>query len=224
MRTTDLAAQILDRLKDVHGEPARRISTDPVRGLVGTILSQNTSDSNSERALASLVDEFPDWEDVLAADVDDIEDAIRSGGLAAQKAPTIQRAIAALCNQDGTIDATFLDEMDDAEAMAFLTGIRGIGQKTASCVLLFDFDRDVLPVDTHVHRVSRRIGLVPPKTDATRTQILLEDQVAPDDRFAAHVLFIRHGRTTCKARSPKCSDCTISDLCEYASHELERTA
>jgi len=217
MITAQPAARILDRLRDVYGEPARRASDDPIRGLVGTILSQNTSDINSKRALENLTDAFPSWDAVLSAGLDEIEAAIRSGGLARQKAPTIQRALSAIVEHRGSIDATFLDDMADDDAMAFLTGIKGVGQKTAACVLLFDLERDVIPVDTHVHRVTRRIGLVPAATDAVRTQSVLEEQIAPGDRYAAHVLFIQHGRTICHARRPRCDACIVADLCDYAS-------
>lgn len=217
MITAQPAARILDRLRDVYGEPARRASEDPVRGLVGTILSQNTSDINSERALQNLTDEFPSWDAVLAAGIEEIEAAIRSGGLARQKAPTILRALSAIVKKSGTIDADFLDDLTDDEAMAFLTGIKGVGQKTAACVLLFDLDRDVIPVDTHVHRVTRRLGLVPASADPIRTQTVLEDQIAPDDRYAAHVLFIQHGRSICHARRPNCDACAVANLCDFAS-------
>lgn len=221
METTQSADRILDRLKDVHGEPERRASGDPVKGLVGTILSQNTSDTNSSRALDNLLDEFPSWEAVFSADVGEIESAIRPGGLAGQKAPTIQRALSAIHHRQGAIDATFLDDLNDGDAMAFLTGIKGVGQKTAACVLMFDLDRDVLPVDTHVHRVTRRIGLVPSSADPIRTQAILEQLIAPEDRYAAHVLFIRHGRATCRARNPRCEECAVLDLCDYPSKNIE---
>lgn len=217
MITAQPAARILDRLRDAYGEPARRASEDPIRGLVGTILSQNTSDTNSERALKNLIDEFPTWDAVLSAGIDEIEAAIRSGGLARQKAPTIHRALSAIVKRCGSIDAAFLDDKSDDEAMAFLTGIKGVGQKTAACVLLFDLERDVLPVDTHVHRVTRRIGLVPVATNAVRTQSVLEERIAPGDRYAAHVLFIQHGRTICHARRPKCDACIVAELCDFAS-------
>lgn len=217
METAGPAAVILERLKDVHGEPARRASGDPIDGLVGTILSQNTSNTNSSRAMQSLKEEFPSWCDVLEAPVDDVADAIRSGGLADQKAPTIQRALHAVKQRTATFDRRFLDDDSNESAMDFLTSIKGVGQKTAACVLMFDLEREVLPVDTHVHRVSRRLGLVPANANPNETQHILEDQIAPEDRYAAHVLLIRHGRTTCKARIPKCEVCVLHDVCDYAA-------
>lgn len=215
MDSMQLAATILDRLRDDQGEPARSNSGDPVTGLVGTILSQSTSDVNSERALADLQAAFPDWDAVADAPVEEVAAAIRSGGLADQKAPTIQRALRAIRERAGEITPHFLDDLDDHEAMEFLQSIKGVGQKTAACVLLFDLERDVLPVDTHVHRVSRRLGLVPENATANRTQYLLEEIIPPEERYAAHVLFIRHGRRVCTARSPKCPECVLLDLCEY---------
>lgn len=213
--SVQLAATILDRLRDDQGEPARQSSGDPVTGLIGTILSQSTTDINSERALADLQAAFPDWDAVADADVSDLADAIRSGGLADQKALTIQRALRAIRERAGSITPHFLDDLDDDEAMEFLTSIKGVGQKTAACVLLFDLERDVLPVDTHVHRVTRRLGLVPDNATANRAQDLLEEIIPPEDRYAAHVLFIRHGRRVCRARAPRCPDCVWLDLCEY---------
>ncbi len=225
METAYPARVILERLKDVHGEPERHATGDPISGLVGTILSQNTTNVNSGRAMESLCASFPDWGDVLDAPTAEVADAIRSGGLADQKAPTIQRALAAIERQSPDFNTGFLDETSNEAAMDFLTGIKGVGQKTAACVLMFDLDREVLPVDTHVHRVSRRLGLVPDNASPTATQAHLEELVAPEDRYPAHVLFIRHGRTTCKARNPQCGDCVLIDICDYAAPlELDEMA
>jgi endonuclease-3 len=213
MQTAGTIATILDRLRDRYGEPARHASGDPVGGLVETILSQSTSDTNSRRAYQSLRSAFSTWNDVLDADVEEVAEAIRCGGLADQKAPTIQRALGAIKDRDSCFGGDVLDDLDDEAAMAWLQGIRGVGQKTAACVLLFDLERDVLPVDTHVHRLSRRLGLVPDSAPAGRTQLLLEEQIAPEDRYAAHVLFITHGRVTCHARKPNCRTCDLNDLC-----------
>lgn len=219
MNSVQLAATILDRLRDDQGEPARSSSGDPVTGLIGTILSQSTTDINSERALADLQAAFANWDDVLAADVGDVAAAIRSGGLADQKAPTIQRALQAIRDHVGEITPRYLDDLDDGAAMGFLQSIKGVGKKTAACVLLFDLERDVLPVDTHVHRVSRRLGLVPDNATADRAQDFLEELIPPEERYAAHVLFIRHGRRICQARAPKCPECVLLDICEYPKRE-----
>lgn len=221
MLTSQSAALILERLRDVQGEPVRRSSADPITGLVGTILSQSTTDVNSERALESLLATFPSWHDVLEAPTSEVADAIRLGGLADQKAPTIQRSLRAIETINPEFDPGFLDDKSDDEAMDFLTAIKGVGQKTAACVLMFDLERDVLPVDTHVHRVSRRLGLVSQKSNPVQTQVELEAQIAPEDRYPAHILLIRHGRTTCKARLPACHDCVVADVCDYADQHNE---
>ena len=216
MSTAQPAAVILERLKDVYGEPVRHASGDPITGLVGTILSQSTTDINSERALATLRATFPGWQEVLDSPVGDVAAAIRAGGLADQKAATVKRALEAIAARSPDFDVEFMDDMSDADAMSFMTSMKGVGQKTAACVLMFDLERDVLPVDTHVHRVSRRLGLTSQRANASRAQHELEALIAPEDRYAAHVLMIQHGRKTCRARSPACDACAVSDLCEYA--------
>jgi endonuclease III len=216
MTTAQPAASILERLRDYYGEPVRRSSGDPISGLVGTILSQSTTDLNSERAFESLKESFNSWREVVDAPPTDVVDSIRPGGLAEQKAPTIQRALRAIEAINPDFSPDFLDQCSDDGVMEFLTSIKGVGQKTAACVLMFDLEREVLPVDTHVHRVSRRLGLVPSNADANKTQHRLEAQIGPEDRYAAHVLMIQHGRTICRSRSPGCSSCPIVDLCEYA--------
>ncbi len=216
MTTAQPAASILERLRDYYGEPVRRSSGDPISGLVGTILSQSTTDINAERAFDSLRESFNSWETVVNAPLSDVEESIRPGGLAAQKAPTIQRALRAIEAISPDFRPDFLDQWSDDEVMEFLTSVKGIGQKTAACVLMFDLEREVLPVDTHVHRVSRRLGLVPSSADANKTQHALEAQICPEDRYAAHVLMIQHGRTICRSRSPGCTNCPVVDHCEYA--------
>lgn len=215
---------MLDRLRERYGEPARYESDDPVGGLVHTILSQNTSDANSDRAFRELRREYLDWNAVATSDVEDLAEVIRSSGLARQKAPTIQTALREIWSRAGDYKLDFLDGMSDTDAARWLTAIPGVGPKTAACVLLFDLERDVLPVDTHVHRVSRRLGLVPSATSAEKTQALLEEQVGPEDRYATHVLFIRHGRRTCLARFPKCRECVLNDLCPSAAVFLAESA
>ena len=215
--------EIIERLRDAYGEPPRRATGDPISGLVGTILSQSTTDSNSDMAMAALRAEYPSWDLVLEAPQEDVAEAIRPGGLANQKASTIKRALDAIARLSPELDPELFDAMSDEEIMAHLQSIKGVGQKTAACVLMFDLERDVLPVDTHVHRVSRRLGLIPPSTDANAAQHILESIVPPEQRYAAHVLLIRHGRRTCSARNPQCSTCELNDLCAYARQNFEDT-
>lgn len=224
MITTPAATEIIERLKDVYGEPARTSSGDPIAGLVGTILSQSTTDSNADLAFGALTAKYSSWDQVLNAPVDDLADTIRQGGLANQKAQTIHRALAALKQLSPCLETSLFDEMSDDAVMSYLTAIRGVGQKTAACVLMFDLERDVLPVDTHIHRVSCRLGLVATSADANKAQHLLEQIVPPEGRYAAHVLLIQHGRRTCSARSPDCPCCNLNDLCAYARQKTEVTA
>lgn len=204
---------VLRRLVREHGslDPPRR--RPPVDELVRTILSQNTSDVNSDRAFASLKDRFPSWDEAAEAPVSEIRRAIRSGGLAKQKAPRIKAALRAIRDERGRIDLGFLRRRPDARARAFLTGLPGVGPKTAACVLAFSLGRPVLPVDTHVHRVARRLGLIEPRLSADAAHDALEELVRPDDRIPLHVALVRHGRAVCKAQRPRCDDCALSDVC-----------
>jgi endonuclease III len=192
---------------------------DPVAELVGTILSQNTSDTNTARAFASLRSRFPDWDDLVAAPVSEVADAIRSGGLANIKAPRIQQALRDVARRAGGYDLRFLNEMPVPAARAWLTEIPGVGPKTASCVLLFTLGLPAMPVDTHVHRVSLRLGLVPPKTSAEAAHPLLEARLGDDAgrAYALHMRLIAHGRTVCVARNPRCGVCPLATICPSAS-------
>lgn len=214
-----LVTEIISRL-DTSWTPSRWTpSQKPVDELVGTILSQNTSDVNTARAFDSLRQAFPDWKSVAAADTADVINSIRSGGLARQKAPRIQEALKQVMQSDDTDPNTTLnaklEQMDPDLAMDWLTSIPGIGPKTAACVLLFAVGKPVVPVDTHVHRVSRRIGLISPEASADRAHIELLGIVAPEECYRFHMHFINHGRTICRARNPKCGECTLADICDH---------
>lgn len=214
----------VERLLDVtYGPRLLRESGDPISELVGTILSQNTSDVNTSRSMATLRERFPTWEDVREAAVEDIVDAIRSGGLANRKGPRIQAVLEEVVARQGDTDLSFLAEMPLEEAKAWLTSMDGIGPKTAACVLLFSLGRPAMPVDTHVHRVSLRLGLVPPRTSPERTQLVLEALLGdePNRVYAFHVEMIAHGRQICRAQRPKCLECPLREHCDYyAEHHL----
>jgi endonuclease-3 len=217
-------AEILAALRAAYGEPGRGASQPPIDELVQTILSQHTSDINTARAFASLVATFPTWEEVVDAPTELVADAIRSGGLAEVKAPRIQQALRDVRSRTGSFDLTFLNELNPVAARAWLTELHGVGPKTASCVLLFSLNQPVMPVDTHVHRVSLRLGLVPPKTSADRAHALLEAQIPPDEMYAAHMLFIQHGRRTCLARAPRCRECVLVQWCPAATTFLNNSS
>jgi endonuclease III len=215
----DLVLEILQRLDSVRQIKPRRPSRKPVDELVSTILSQNTSDSNTSRAFSSLKERFPTWTEVIDAPVDVVVDAIRSGGLARQKAPRIQAALEQVVARGATNPNQALmkqlEPLSSDSALHWLTSFNGVGPKTAACVLLFAVGKPVVPVDTHVHRVSKRIGLIGQRTNAEKAHHELLELVSPEDAYKFHMHLIHHGRSTCKARNPRCPDCVLLDICDY---------
>jgi len=188
---------------------------DPISELVSTILSQNTNDVNRDRAFERLRERFPTWEAVRDADVDEVKEAIRVSGLANHKAPAIQRALRYITDRRGDLCLDFLRELPISDAKAWLTAIRGVGPKTAAIVLLFSLGRPAFPVDTHVHRVTGRLGLIGPKVSREQAHEILEALLPEDLYYAFHLNVIRHGRELCAARNPRCEACPLQDLCQY---------
>lgn len=184
--------------------------------LVLTILSQNTSDANSGRAFMRLVSRFPTWEELMRAPPEAIKREIQVGGLAATKAPRIKAAVEEVWRRLGSFDLGFLAGMPLAEAKAWLRSLPGVGPKTAACVLMFALGLPALPVDTHVERVAKRLGLVPPSTGAAQAHDLLEALLAPEEVYPFHVTLISHGRGLCRAQRPLCADCPLNDRCPSA--------
>jgi len=209
------ARQINAILREYYGEPPRRNSVDPLSELVAVVLSQHTSDVNSERAFDSLRARFPDWESVRRAPTAELAEAIRSGGLATIKAVRIQRILNQILAARGELSLDFLRTLPLAEARAFLRGLDGVGPKSAACVLLFSLDQPAMPVDTHVHRVARRLGLIDARTSAEAAHEQLEAMVPPDEVYSFHVNLIQHGRAICKAPRPRCPECPVNALCPY---------
>jgi endonuclease-3 len=210
---------ILDRLLARYGPPQIHRRLPPLDELVLTILSQNTSDRNCERAYASMRERFPTWERVRDAPTAELERVLRPGGLAAQKAPRIQAVLREL-SAGGAPDLGRLAGMSPDDAIARLTALPGVGPKTASCVLLFSLGVPVMPVDTHVHRVASRLGLIPPRMGAGPAHALLTRETPPARMLEAHLLLIRHGRATCGARRPRCGGCVLLDLCPYGRGQI----
>lgn len=206
-------------LDDAYGRPVLSPRYPPVDELVFTVLSQNTADVNTERTFAALKARFPDWSEARDASAEEIEEAIALGGLAHTKAPRIKRILEALSAAGGAPDLGVLDGMTDAEAQAYLVSLPGVGPKTAACVLLFSLGRPVMPVDTHVHRMARRLGIIDAKTTADQAHPLLTElagAVDPEQVYAAHVDFVRHGRRVCHARRPACGACPLAGFCPSA--------
>ncbi|MEN9937334.1 MAG: hypothetical protein RLZZ387_3913 [Chloroflexota bacterium] len=215
---------VTERLAEVYGPRTLRPGREPLEELILTILSQNTSDRNSGRAYRTLRATFPTWEAVMDAPVSQLYEAIKAAGLGNVKAPRIQRTLAAILERRGELSLDFLDAMPLPEARAWLTSLDGVGPKTAACVLLFALGKPALPVDTHVHRVSQRLGLIGPKVSAEAAHDLLEAAVPPDDIYAFHINLIQHGRLICHAQRPQCSMCPLSDLCDYYRSTGDRRA
>ena len=187
---------------------------DPIHELTFTILSQHTSDTNSERAFRSLMQRFGDLATVAAAPVADIEAAISHGGLAKVKAPRIKAVLNQVLELNGnSLDLSFLREMPLAEAKAWLRQLPGIGPKSAGIILSFSLGMPAMAIDTHIYRVSQRLGLIGPKVTADQAHDLLEAAVAPEQVYPFHAAFINHGRRVCKAQRPLCQECIIAHGC-----------
>ncbi|HEY4691157.1 MAG TPA: endonuclease III [Anaerolineae bacterium] len=215
--TRALRAKILKihrLLLDAYGDPPRP-RLDPVSELVSTILSQSTNDTLRDRAYDRLRQQYPTWEQVRDAPVREIEKAIRVCGLSKQKAPRIKQALAHIARERGALSLDFLRQMSLGEARRWLMSIEGVGPKTAAIVLLFSLDRPAFPVDTHVHRVTGRLGLIPPKTNAENAHRILEELVPPELYLPFHLNVIAHGRQVCHARKPQCERCVLRRLCRY---------
>ncbi|MFQ5596135.1 MAG: endonuclease III domain-containing protein [Anaerolineae bacterium] len=208
------ALEVHQRLLQAYGEPTRR-DGDPIAALVSTILSQNTNDGLRDRAYRRLRDRFPTWEQVRDAPAADIAEAIHVAGLSQQKSVRIKQALQRITEERGEFSLDFLREMPVAEAKQWLTRMKGIGPKTAAIVLLFALDMPAFPVDTHVHRLSRRIGLIDEKVSREKAHDELEQILPAAIYYPFHMNLIRHGREVCSARAPKCEVCVVNDLCGY---------
>ena len=186
---------------------------DPASELVYTILSQHTSDINSERAFLNLMDKFGKIEQVAIAEVSEIEESIRTGGLSKTKAPRIKAVLNQIYDELGSYDLSFLKEMPLQEAKSWLKRLDGIGPKTAAIILCFSLGMPAMPVDTHIYRVAKRLGLIDSPTTADDAHDILENKVMANDVFQFHLLLINHGRKICKARKPLCHLCKLSHQC-----------
>jgi endonuclease-3 len=216
----DRIAEVASRFNRLYGPRRWHSHAPPIDELIATILSQHTSDVNTERAFASLKRHFPTWDDVIAAPTEDVAEAIRSGGLANVKAPRIQAVLRQVAAPFDSFALSPLAALSVAEARAELERLPGVGPKTASCVLLFSLGMPAMPVDTHVYRVTRRLGLVPENETANAAQDSLECLLGADreEVYAFHLNVIAHGRRVCVARRPRCDRCVLTDCCDYYAH------
>jgi endonuclease-3 len=209
------ALEVHRRLLDFYGQPTWRTPLPPLDELVSTILSQNTNDANRDRAFAALRGCFPTWEAVRDAAPAAVVDAVRPAGLANQKGPRIQQALRAITLERGSLDLSFLADLPTEEARGWLMNLKGVGPKTAAIVLCFSFGRPAFPVDTHIYRLSGRIGLRPEQMTVEQAHPFLENLFPPESYHAAHLNLIRLGREVCTARKPACRRCPLQALCDF---------
>ena len=213
---TQKTAEVAMRLEEELGIPYEKDPLPPLENLMLTLLSQNTNDVNRDRAYHRLRQRFPDWTDVMKADVTDIADAIRIAGLANQKSQRMQDILRWIFQKYGSLHLDFLCHMEPQEVIETFCQLKGIGIKTISVVLAFSCGVDIFPVDTHVHRLCNRIGLVRPKTkSAEETFALMQARVPEGKSFSFHINLIHYGRATCRARKPLCESCCLQKFCDY---------
>jgi endonuclease-3 len=205
---------IRDRLRELYGRPVNHPHGHPIAELVRTILSQNTNDRNRDVAYERLRAALPTWVDVRDADVEEVEDAIRPGGLAPSKAPRIQHVLRELPDEDGEPTLDWLADADRNEAIDFLVGLDGVGRKTAACVMIFALGRPEIPVDTHVYRVGGRLGLFPANASFERAHDEMLAITDPADAYELHINLITHGRRVCRPK-PRCEECGLRRMCPW---------
>lgn len=186
---------------------------DLLDGLIHTILSQNTSDVNSHRAFRELKGRFPTWEVAAGARTEEIEEAIRSGGISHVKAERIKKVLEIVLRDCGEYSLGCLREMESEQALGYLLDMPGVGRKTAAVLLLFQMGYPYFPVDTHIFRVGKRLSIIPPKANADRAHDIMDSLVPDDIKFRLHINLIEHGRQVCKARKPNCPGCCLNDIC-----------
>ena len=205
--------EIIKLLEQEYGSRQWQPDRDPIDVLIGTILSQNTSDANSGRAFASLKANFDSWEAVASAPAEHIAQVIRSGGLSQIKAVRIIQVLEQIEKEQGHISLDSLKSKTIAEAEGYLMRLPGVGHKTASCVLLFSLGKPSLPVDTHVFRLAKRLGLIDSGVSTEKAHILLQEQIPPSKVYQFHIHMIEHGRRICRTRQPRCNRCILIGTC-----------
>jgi endonuclease-3 len=185
--------------------------------LIFTVLTQNTSDINAEKSFGNLKLVYKSWEEIITSPNHKLEKTIRSGGLAKQKSERIKKILSEIYTRLEKFDLSILKTMSYDEVKNWLISLPGVGPKTTAVVMSFALQLPAFPVDTHIHRISKRLGFIKNKTSAEKAHIIMEKLVPPQDKFYFHILLITHGRKICKAINPKCSSCPISLYCPSAN-------
>lgn len=221
MEPADLALAVHQRLLQTYGYPKWRNPLPPLDELISTVLSQNTNDNNRDRAFASLRERFPTWEAVRDAPEEEVIQAIRSAGLANQKGPRIQSILREISREHGSLSLDFLREWPTEQAREWLARFKGVGPKTAAIILLFSLNKPAFPVDTHIYRVSGRIGLRPTEMSVEQAHNYLARLFPEEAYYAAHLNLIRLGREVCQARRPACPACPVRDLCAFYASQRQ---
>ncbi len=208
---------IIEKLIAIYGEFEQTPRYNALDELIFTVLTQHTSDLNAERAFNRLRETIPTWEEVMVADRQTIADAIFHGGMSNQKSKRIKDILAHILDRRGALEIDFLREFSLDEAREWLMDLPGVGPKTAAVVMVFALGMPAFPVDTHIHRVSKRLGFIAEKTTADAAHGIMESKVRPELRFQLHMQLITHGRQICKARRPLCEQCPLSGECPSSS-------
>ena len=219
----DFAAEIHRRLLAHYGKPVWRIPLSPLDELISTILSQNTNDQNRDHAFQGLKSRFLTWEDVRKAETQEVIDAIRPAGLANQKGPRIQQVLNEIHAERGDLDLSFLRVLPRDEVRRWLLNFNGVGPKTAAIVLQFSLDIPAFPVDTHIYRVTGRVGIRPEKMAVEIAHTYLEAAFHPDAYYAVHLNLIRLGREICHPKKPECPTCPLLEICEFGKKLQSRS-
>ena len=212
--------EIIPLLEQKYGVPEWNRRGDPLASLVKTVLSQSTNDLNRDRAYDTLIDNFPTWYDVMNAHPEKIAETIRVAGLANQKSVRIKEILQWIEKTYGSLNIDFICDMDPDEVTKTFMQLKGIGIKTISVVLMFTCGVDVFPVDTHVHRICRRIGFLPDNASAEKTHWHMQAIVPDGKSYSFHMNLLKLGRTICKARNPKCPECPIQKYCQFGQRVM----
>jgi len=219
MKNKEAIRVVFERLEQIYTEPRSQllgpIADDPVDTLVATILSQATNDTLSSRAFSQLKSQFPQWEDLLCEDCGVVEGVLSCAGLYRQKTKKIMGALNEIKENFGEITLDPLKSWPKERCFEYLTSLPGVGPKTAACVLVFGLGKPAIPVDTHILRVIKRLGIVDESASAPFVQQVLEDTVPDEEKMPLHLMLIEHGRKVCTARKPKCGVCPLQDVCKF---------